>query len=159
MKILKASISPTIALLLVTEGAHLLHSPVHLEPWSHEPPLVHAPEEPLPDVPHSVADSSGLLPSGTIIEIRQGKVTSADSGSNGLLLATLEGLAFHESATVLHVQAYGVAVNSGTAGHFVVKNLGGEMIATGNINEGGSAAGLRFDNDIIVAGGTVHIWY
>ncbi len=87
--------------------------------------------------------------------------TNTTDGDSGTLLATLPlsstsfGAAASGTATANAITSDTNAANSGTAGHWRIKNAAGVTIAQGSC--GTSGADINFDSTTIVAGGTVAI--
>lgn len=95
-----------------------------------------------------------------VIEIRTGpQPADVDDADSGTLLATLtcsDPSAPVPVDGVLTLSAITSDTNadaSGTAGHFRVKDSSGNVVADGTCGQG--SGDLSFDNNVIVAGGTV----
>lgn len=94
--------------------------------------------------------------------IRTGSApTNTTDSDSGTLLATLAlsstsfGAASSGTATANSITSDTNAANTGTAGHFRIKNAAGTTIIQGSC--GTSGADINFDSVSIVAGGTVAI--
>jgi protein-S-isoprenylcysteine O-methyltransferase Ste14 len=149
----KAIMTATLAAHLSSEMPHVGHEhkrqPSH---FSH----VHAPEEPTSSAPTNAAAVAGARPTGRTVEIRTGQAPISNTEPDcGMLLAILQGYRSGDFEDARRVWADGTAVASGSAGHFRLKDEGGNVVFQGNITELGGGGELTFDNNIIVAGGTV----
>lgn len=96
------------------------------------------------------------------IAIRTGsQPTNVGDADTGTLLGTLTfsdpafGNASTGTATASAITSDSNADNSGTAGHFRIKDSDGNIIADGTCGVG--TGDLQFDNATIVAGGTIAI--
>lgn len=96
------------------------------------------------------------------IAIRTGsQPTNVGDADTGTLLGTLTcsdpafGSASTGTATAASITSDTNADNSGTAGHFRVKDSNGNIVFDGTCGQG--SGDLSFDNNVIVAGGTIAI--
>jgi hypothetical protein len=96
------------------------------------------------------------------IAIRTGaQPTNVGDADSGTLLGTLTfsdpafGGAASGTATASAITSDTNADNSGTAGHFRIKDSDGNIVADGTCGQG--TGDLSFDNAVIVAGGTIAI--
>jgi len=96
------------------------------------------------------------------IAIRTGaQPTNVGDSDTGTLLGTLTfsdpafGAASAGTATASAITSDTNADASGTAGHFRIKDSDGNIVADGTCGQG--SGDLSFDNNVIVAGGTIAI--
>jgi len=96
------------------------------------------------------------------IAIRTGsQPTNVGDADTGTLLGTLTfsdpafGSASSGTATASAITSDTNADNSGTAGHFRIKDSSGNIHSDGTCGQG--TGDLSFDNNVIVAGGTIAI--
>lgn len=96
------------------------------------------------------------------IAIRTGaQPTNVGDADTGTLLGTLTfsdpafGAAASGVATASAITSDSSADNSGTAGHFRIKDSDGNIHSDGTCGQG--SGDLNFDNNVIVAGGTIAI--
>jgi len=112
---------------------------------------------------NAMADAlCGLVDSGSHIYIRTGAApTNPGDSDSGTLLATLamNATAFAAAssgvATANSISSETNAPNSGTMGHYRIKNSSGVVVWQGTV--GTSGAELNFDSITVTAGGTVAI--
>lgn len=107
-----------------------------------------------------------LLDSGEV-EIRTGSAADPDSAATGTILATisLAATAFNaasDNGTTATATAQGTledtnAANGGTAGHFVAKQSGGNVLLTGTVTGTGGGGDMELNTTTIEAAGTVTI--
>lgn len=98
---------------------------------------------------------------GTIAIRTSTQPTNVGDADNGTLLGTLTfsdpafGSSSSGTATASSITSDTNADNSGTAGHFRIKDSDGNIVADGTCGLG--SGDLSFDNNVIVAGGTIAI--
>lgn len=98
---------------------------------------------------------------GTIAIRTSTQPTNVGDADNGTLLGTLTfsdpafGNSATGTATASSITSDTNADTSGTAGHFRIKDSDGNIIADGTCGQG--SGDLSFDNNVIVAGGTIAI--
>lgn len=103
---------------------------------------------------------TALIDTGSDLFIRTGAApTNTSDGDSGTLLATLAlnatpfGAASSGVATAGSITSETNAPNSGTMGHYRIKNNAGTVVCQGDV--GLSGADINFDSVTVVAGGTV----
>lgn len=98
---------------------------------------------------------------GTITIRTSTQPTNVGDAENGTLLGTLTfsdpafGAASSGTATASSITSDTNADNSGTAGHFRIFDSSPAIVADGTCGQG--SGDLSFDNNVIVAGGTIAI--
>lgn len=110
---------------------------------------------------HDILDGIDATFNSGILEIRTGASPGAGSAATGTLLAslTLPADAFNSAASRQKTLSATItdlsADNSGTAGHFRLKNAAGTRIIDGTVGVG--TGELQLSTLTFVAGGTVNI--
>lgn len=101
---------------------------------------------------------------GTLAHRTGSQPTNVNDASSGTLLgtnvfsSTAFGAASSGTATAASITSDTNADNSGTAGYFrIYAGAAGDTAALAQGNTGTSGADLNFDNNVIVAGGTIAI--
>jgi hypothetical protein len=108
-----------------------------------------------------VDDIDAGAAAGTIAIRTGAQPTNVGDADTGTLLGTLTfsdpafGAASTGTATASAITSDTNADNSGTAGHFRIKDSDGNIVADGTCGQG--SGDLSFDNAVIVAGGTIAI--
>jgi hypothetical protein len=108
-----------------------------------------------------VDDIDSGTPPGTIAIRTGAQPTNVGDADTGTLLGTLTfsttafGNAATGTATAAAITSDTSADNSGTAGHFRIKDGSGNIHSDGTCGQG--SGDLSFDNSVIVAGGTIAI--
>ena len=108
-----------------------------------------------------VDDIDAGAAAGTIAIRTGSQPTNVGDSDTGTLLGTLTfsdpafGSSSSGTATASSITSDTNADNSGTAGHFRIKDSDGNIVADGTCGQG--SGDLSFDNNVIVAGGTIAI--